>query len=261
MNDVTFIITYYGQVEKLLHHCKFFSSVDSKLKHHFKVMFINDGFDDSRLFEDMLDSYKDRFRLSAYKVTQDVGFNSHGCRNLGMLQSDTHWNILTDIDVYWGNYLLEEILTKPLSDENYYVFKVLFNYQDNPEDYEHVDPKKILKFVAHPNVWLMSKPCFWSSGGYDIEFTGLRHGDGEFFLAIDKDKYDHVLFHPEYGEDYENFPHIHVQDPNRAGSYINQATERAGYLKQTVDFVSNRNEDKERRLKKRIICFPWTQVI
>lgn len=261
MNDVTFIMTYYGQVEKLLHHCKFFSSVEGKYKDHFKVMFINDGYHDAGLFEDILNSYKDQFRLSAYMVTQDVGFNSHGCRNLGMLKSETHWNVLTDIDVYWGHYLLEEILTQPLNDENFYVFKVRFNYKDNAADYEHVDSKGILKYVAHPNVFLINKPCFWSSGGYDIEFTGLRHGDSEFFLALDKEKYDHVVFHPTYGDDYETYPNIHVQDPNRTGSYINQATERAGYLKQTVDFVAKRNEDKERKLKKRIICFPWTQVI
>lgn len=258
MNDITFIFTYYGQLEKLIHQCNFFDHLPGSYKDHFELMFINDGFEDDGLFQDTLNTYKDRLNITAYRVNEDLGFNSHGCRNLGMLKSKTHWNMMLDMDVYMGKYLVEEMLTRELDESIFYVFKVEFNYKDNPKDYTHIDPKEILKWVAHPNVWLMTKPCFWSSGGYDTEFTGLRHGDGEFFLAIDKEKYDHLVFHPDHGEDY---PTINVQDPNRAKSYINSSTERAGYLKRTVDFVTERNDNKERKLKKRIICFPWEQLI
>ena len=36
--------------------------------------------------------------LRAYEATEDVGFNNHGCRNLMMMESETHWNMLMDID-------------------------------------------------------------------------------------------------------------------------------------------------------------------
>ena len=98
MNDVTFSITYYGQLEKLLYHCDFFSSLPDVIKNHVTIQFINDCFDDQGLFEDTLKIYSQRFNIKGYVVKQDIGFNNHGCRNLGMLQSETHWNWLMDID-------------------------------------------------------------------------------------------------------------------------------------------------------------------
>mgnify|MGYP001160995987 CR=1 FL=1 len=257
MNDVTFTITYYGQLEKLLHHCDFFSDLPEVIKNHITVQFVNDCFDDQGLFDDILKLYSERFNTKGYAVKQDIGFNNHGCRNLGMLQSETHWNWLMDIDCYLTPELVTAVIETQLREEQYYVFKARFDHEDNPEDYDLFDPKKLLKWVCHPNVWLISKPCFWSSGGYDMEFAGMRHGDKEFWTSIDKEKYEHFLFHPELEEEFD----IHVRQPNRTKSYLNQTTEHVGYLKNCVDFVAERNDDKVRKHKKRLICFDWQRVI
>ena len=90
-----------------------------------------------------------------------------------------------------------------------------------------------------------------------MEFAGMRHGDKEFWTSIDKEKYEHFLFHPELEEEFD----IHVRQPNRTKSYLNQTTEHVGYLKNCVDFVEERNEDKVRKHKKRLICFDWQRVI
>ena len=103
----------------------------------------------------------------------------------------------------------------------------------------------------------MNKPCFWSGGGYDVEFTGMRHGDAEFFLSLDKEKYDYELFHPELKDTFD----IHVRKPNRNRSYLNQATEHVKNLGRTVDFVKERNEDKDRKHKKRLVTFPWRRIV
>ena len=70
------------------------------------------------------------------------------------------------------------------------------------------------------------------------------------FWELDRDKYDHVVFHPEDKVKHE----IHVRNPNRNRSYLNQATEHVKNLGSTVDFVKKRNEDKDRKHKKRLIC-------
>ena len=255
-HDVTVILTYYGQIEKLNEHCKFFSSLPHDLKSRLHIMFINDGFNDQGAFEDIIQAYKPGFNVEGYKVTQDVGFNNHGCRNLGMLNSKTFWNFLIDIDCFVKEDTYRSILENELNPAEYYVFKVHFDHIDNPEDYDLFDPKKLLKYVCHPNIWLISKPCFWSSGGYDVEFTGMRHGDKEFWMSIDKEKYEHFLWEPN-GEEHS----IHVRSPNRAKSYLNQANERATGLKYIIDFVEKRNEDKEKKLKKSLICFEWRKVV
>jgi len=257
MIDLTVSLTYYGQVDKLINHCNFFSKLDDVLKNRITVQMINDGAEDRGIFTDILKLYKDSFNLRGYVVKQDIGFNNHGCRNLAMLKSKTHWNWLIDIDAQPGPELIEAILTTPLKEEHFYVFEVFFDHIDNPEDYDLYDPKKILKWVAHPNVWLITKPCFWSSGGYDMEFAGMRHGDQEFFEAIDKEKYDHFLFHPDLEEKHK----LYINSPNRARSYLNQITEHDGYLNRCVDFVIKRNDNKDRKFKKRLICFDWERVV
>jgi len=257
MNNITFSMTYYGQIDRLQYQLDFFAGIDQQYKKYITLQLINDGYNDGGLFDSLVEQYKDTITLKAYKAVTDVGFNNHGCRNLLMLQSETHWNMLMDIDVYMDYSLIESMVTTKLNESNMYVFAVFFDHPDDPGDYDHVDPKKILKWISHPNTWLISKPCFWSGGGYDIEFTGMRHGDAEFFLSLDKDKYDHVVFHPDLDKDHK----VHVRKPNRNRSYLNQSTEHVKSLNRTVDFVRERNEDTIRKHKKRLVCFPWRRVI
>lgn len=263
MNDITVIMTYYGQINHLIYHCKFFASLPEKYRKHVRVIFINDGYNDNGMFGEILQKFENEFNMSAYAVTEDVGFNSHGCRNLGMLKSDTLWNLLIDMDTYFSQELFIDVITREVDPNIFYVFKVDSAKNEDIDKYDHHDPKKILKYVAHPNVWLITKPCFWSSGGYDVELTGLRYGDGEFFMSIDHDKYTHEVWHPDFGDDYdsESYPEVKLQTPNRGGSYINQSIERGGHIDTIVDFITKRNEDKERKLKKRLISFQWVQLI
>ena len=256
-NKITFSMTYYGQIERLQYQLDFFSDQDQQIKDSVILQIINDGYNDAGLFETVCQSYPD-LNIKAYSATKDVGFNNHGCRNLMMLESETNWNMLMDIDVLLNNKLLDIMMTADLNEKMFYCFKVKFDHPDNPEDYDNldIDPKKILKYKAHPNTWLMNKPCFWTGGGYDVEFTGMRHGDAEFFMSLDKEKYDYELFHPEIDDELT----IHVRKPNRNRSYLNQATEHVKTLNRTVDFVKKRNEDSYRKHKKRLVTFPWKKI-
>jgi hypothetical protein len=251
-------MTYYGQVERLQYQLDFFSEQTTKFTDNTILQIINDGYNDGGLFETIVQSYPN-LNIKAYEATTDVGFNNHGARNLMMLESSTNWNMLMDIDVLLNKKLFANMMTAKLNKKMFYCFKVEFDHPDNPEDYDNldIDPKKILKYQAHPNTWLITKPCFWTSGGYDVEFTGMRHGDAEFFLSLDKDTYDYELFHP----DIKKTMAIHVRKPNRNRSYLNQATEHVKTLTRTVDFVKKRNEDKERKHKKRLVTFPWKRII
>jgi len=258
VNDITFSMTYYGQVERLQYQLDFFSEQKQKLIDHTTIQLINDGYNDGGLFETIVESYPN-LNIKAYEATTDVGFNNHGARNLLMLESDTTWNMLMDIDVLLNEPIYRHMMTSKLNDKMFYCFQVDFDHPDNPEDYDNldIDPKKILKYKAHPNTWLMTKPCFWTGGGYDVEFTGMRHGDAEFFLSIDKKTYDYELFHPDIEEKLS----MYVRKPNRNRSYLNQATEHVKTLSRTVDFVKKRNEDKERKHKKRLVTFPWKRIV
>jgi len=257
-NDITFSMTYYGQVERIQYQLDFFNSLKRELREHVTLQLINDGYNDGGLFESICSSFPN-LNIKAYEATSDVGFNNHGCRNLLMLESETNWNFLMDIDLFLNVPLVEAMITTDLNEKQFYVIKVEFDHPDNPEDYDNldIDPKKLLKFVCHPNTFLLTKPCFWSSGGYDVEFTGMRHGDAEFFMSIDKKTYDYFLFHPSLEKEFT----MHVRKPNRNRSYLNQATEHVKNLSRTVDFVKKRNEDSKRKHKKRLVTFPWRRII
>ena len=70
--------------------------------------------------------------ISLYRVTEDLGFNSHGCRNLGMKVAPTSWVLLSDIDMIYPISTLNEILLDiehfKISQDLYYQFK-LINYK------------------------------------------------------------------------------------------------------------------------------------
>ena len=44
MNNITFSITYYGQIDRLQYQLDFFVGVDSKYRDHITLQLINDGY-------------------------------------------------------------------------------------------------------------------------------------------------------------------------------------------------------------------------
>ena len=50
-NDITFSMTYYGQIERLQYQLDFFRNSSRKLREHVTLQIINDGYNDAGLFE------------------------------------------------------------------------------------------------------------------------------------------------------------------------------------------------------------------
>lgn len=260
MNNITFITTYYGQYHLLIHHVKFFREMYAKYDGAFKVIVINDGYDDGGEFEHILNSYRGALDITGVRVHTDMGFNSHGCRNLGMKLSTTKWNMLFDLDSYISEAIFVNLMGNQLDDSVVYCFRVdNSSVVDSGEGYELLDPKKLLKVSCHPNTWLLTKRQFWSTGGYDLEFQGMRHGDAEFFLALGwpDEKYDHQVF---TGPNMKN-KYLRVQTPIREDRYIAQRNDRLRVYPNIVDWVRARNEDPARKYTKMIINFPWSVVV
>ena len=112
-------------------------------------------------------------KISLYEVTEDIGFNSHGCRNLIMTECQTEWCILMDCD--------RQIINNGL--------------QTIREDLDDLDKNTRYSFSAHTekkgynthisvNDYLIRKETFWLAGGYDEEYVGIRRGDREYFIQL-----------------------------------------------------------------------------
>lgn len=159
---LTYITTYYNNPELLERALDvMFECPDDR----FKMIVVDDASSVSP--EEMIRSLNDD-RISLFRITKDIGFNSHGGRNLAMLQSTTEWNLLIDIDykIHGINKLFQHVC-----EDLYEVDCPHFFAVSHPFDGRHTP------FRASINDFLVTKKVFWDAGGYDPEFFGFHHGD------------------------------------------------------------------------------------
>lgn len=112
-------------------------------------------------------------KIRIFRVTEDYGFNSHGCRNLIMKQATNDWVILIDIDRRFidPEIAYNIIKTSVLKKNTLYRFTAFTNSDGND---------------AHQSVndFLIHKNHFFKAGGYDEEIIGIRTGDRSFFEQL-----------------------------------------------------------------------------
>jgi len=117
---------------------------------------------------------KDFINFSLYRVTEDIGFNSHGCRNLGASLAKTDWLLFLDIDYTIQPSDLKALQTIPLDPETWYELNAKFKGRGS-------------SYMAL-NQFLITKKMYIESGGYDESFIPYHMGDREFLSNL-KEKY------------------------------------------------------------------------
>lgn len=115
-------------------------------------------------------------RVSLYRITEDLGFNSHGARNLAMKETTTEWNLLVDIDFEVENIanIIKLIEDNELEPTIPHFFSVNLAYKTIPNEAPRVSV----------NDFLITKTAYWKQGGYDPEFFGWHHGDRAFLHRL-----------------------------------------------------------------------------
>lgn len=178
---ITLGTTYYNCPEYLN------DFVEDNIDYVDHLIIVDDGSEPSKRASLYLDKHS---KISLYEVTKDVGFNSHGCRNLIMKECWTYWCVLLDIDrkfivpdLDWHNIRL--LIDTGLYDDCFFSFAVhckpSLTKNKNDIMYPEFDPNdQKWKKISSPNDLLINKDIFWSVGGYDEECIGFRYGDREF---------------------------------------------------------------------------------
>lgn len=191
--------------------------------------------------------------ISLYRVTEDLGFNSHGCRNLGMKVAPTSWVILSDIDFIYPISTLNEILLDienfKISQDLYYQFK-LISYKSTT----------LNNFLVH-------KDTFWKTGGYDEEFVGMHYGDRTFLANLDKFATETYIGYHAYTtrghRSWRIVPGlIKTEYPNdEVGLRPESILDSPSLLKRLHHRIRIRNKSAEGRASKKVIQFEWERLI
>ena len=258
-NDITVIFTWYGQENHLYNQMEFYNRMVQKYNFIPRVIVINDGHEQNReFFKKTIAVHRERFDLTGIDVKHDYGFNSHACRNIGVKHCKTDWMFMMDADTYESQGLFEYLrFHKKLEDNMYYVPKGDMEIPEEMSEYELLCPKGIVKYKTHPNCWIMTRECYWSTGGYDLEFQGVRHGDGEFFLGIGRPgvkEWDYDLL------SNDDDKRLVVKTPKRDPFYVRQESKKQRMASDLINTIRVRNLDPYKKYRKKLYNFKYEIV-
>lgn len=248
MTDLSFNITYYNEPLWLEWWYNTFSLLrDTGID--IKLNIVDDGSQD-RPATAFFEKHEPIDTFHLFRVTKDYGFNSHGCRNLLMQQTQTDWNVLTDIDIQFDIDVIQEVLASEKNKGEYYMF---FGVRER---------------APRVNCFTVHREDFKKSGGYDEEFVNYHFGDRLFFhtsldpvckCIVKNDWWCHTKRSKRNitSADIET-----TQYPNDRQLVVPLTYKWSdqSYTKSVVDYVCERNKDPIKRMNKPTINFEWEQV-
>ena len=246
--EITYVTTYYNEPKLLYDLLDNFNT--STFEH---LIIVDDGSQDKpaepvvRMFPGL--------PVSLFRVKEDLGFNSHGCRNLAMKHVKTGWALLTDIDMYY-----DASITWDLGEAVYFSDqKQYFNFWVNSkQDF-------IGRCQMTHNDFCIRVDDFWESGGYDEEFTGMHFGDRIFVDRLNS--YLKRTTMPNIVIDKRMGRNTIMTDKVDKTTYVDEGNKLLhpkidkDRLNKLIEVVGNRNENREQWQRDNIIQFDWEQVI
>ena len=245
-------ITYYNEPKWLIWWFRTIRTLNDR-GINIQLSVCDDGSQDYPA-EKVFDKHHPLGSMKLYRITKDHGFNSHGARNLLMQQTNTGWNLLSDIDRHYSFdglttlfYGKHELFKRG----NFYVFKEATKNSD--------DGFSI-------NEYVVNKKDFWKSGGYDEEFTNIHWGDRLFLQSLAYTSRRVPL--PDVVVKYmrgarmvtwEDVPTTQYPD-DRTLIHPNNRWTNPEFRKNLIEMVKTRNSTHEGRMSKKVINFEWEQV-
>lgn len=168
MNELSLIQTYYNEPEHLQRCVDRWNHFSADLH----VILIDDG---SKKYPaiDVINRNKirDNIKFSLYAVDEDIGFNSHGCRNLGAMVAETDWLLFLDID-----FTVQPGDMKKLVNE-FELKNLWYNF------YGKYTRAPDITYVPL-NQFLIRKDFYWEVGGYNESYVRWHYGDREFLNQL-----------------------------------------------------------------------------
>ena len=169
-NNITIIQTYYNERFYLETQIERWNNYNTPIN----IILIDDG-SQIEPAENVLKEHtiNDNINFSLYRVTEDIGFNSHGCRNLGARLAKSNWLLFQDIDYTLQPSDLKRLQTETLDLNSWYELNAKFQGRGNP-------------YMAL-NQFLIPRKLFLDSDGYDESFVPFHYGDRELLSQLENE--------------------------------------------------------------------------
>ena len=229
MVNITIGITYYDNydaLQKVIKHYKNFINCN--------FILVDDGSPIKPLTSDDVPNH-----WSLYRVTEDIGWNNEGCRNLIAHVCETEWLCLTDMD-----YVIKQ------SDINFNDFEkdCIYFFADTDWLKEAENSRAELgRSLRGPlfdhNQIFTTKKYFWDCNGYNETYIGYYGEDGT------------LIANPEFNYNVSEYEVINVRDGKK--NIGNTDDNRK-------DLLGRGLKNKWRLPKKEIhnkkLTFPWVKI-
>jgi len=169
-NNITIIHTYYNERSYLETQIERWNNYNTPVN----IILIDDG-SQIEPAENVLSEHtlNDNINFSLYRVTEDIGFNGHGCRNLGARLAKSNWLLFLDIDYTLQPADLKRLQNETLDLNTWYELNAKFHGRGNT-------------YMAL-NQFMIPRKLFLDSGGYDESFVPFHCGDREFLSQLERD--------------------------------------------------------------------------
>ena len=182
--------------------------------------------------------------ISVYEVTKDLGFNAHGCRNLGVSQAETEWVFLADVDQVISPTAMNQVLAKMReAPMNTFVGAM---HAGRPQY----------------NTYAIRREDYMMSGGYDEEFVNIHGGSRCFvdrlhtFLSIEyideaiSPSRNGRLLRTVEGQEYTEYDDFFIYHPKHTWDKVDELLEMAG----------KRTANPDSWLEKSFVDFEWRKL-
>jgi hypothetical protein len=252
---LTFNITYYNEPHFLIWWYETIRDVVDNHGLNVTLQICDDG-SQRQAATEFFKKYKPEEYMRLFRVKEDIGFNSHGARNLLMKNTETGWNVLSDIDRRYPIDTIKKVYYRAergaLKKGNFYKF-------------QHIKAKDSKKDVSL-NDYIINKECFWLSGGYDEEFVNVHWGDRIFFESLSLFLQTNVLrdCYIEYVRHARNVSYDDVETTQYPDDNTLIHPKNFWYDRQKREelkkFIAKRNSTPEGRLSKKVINFEWERI-
>lgn len=242
---ITLITTYFEDPRRL----KEFIEKQFDENFYSELIIVDDG-SPLQPAEPIVMKYPDK-NIRLFRVKSDIGFNSHGARNLAMKHVDTEWAYMTDIDRdNIGRFapVLDRYVRSAYDNE-------YFNFLLGMDHYNSTD-------VTHNDYCVRTKD-WWRTGGYDEEFVNWHFGDRIFIERLNSyltpTTIPVIIKATRKGRKWVETDTGITTYPN--DETVIHPTYSKEYQKKLIDLVGWRNDNPELWVRDNIINFEWEQVV